>query len=114
VKLSFFGNLNFQRMGEPELTADGICRVATLPDLFATKLNTIYQRAEAKDYVDIHAILQAGWTLQQGLEFARRVYGQEFNAMLPLQALCYFEEPELRSLPNPIRQALIDAVQSVR
>lgn len=114
VKLSFFGHLTFQRIQEPDLTADRVCRIASLPDLFATKLNTIYQRAEAKDYLDIHAILQSGLTLLQGIEFTRQVYGPDFNTMLPLQALCYFEEPELRSLPLDIRQALIAAVQSVR
>jgi hypothetical protein len=113
VRVSFFGNLTFQRIHEPDLTADGVCRIASLPDLFATKLNTIYQRVEAKDYLDIHAILQAGLTLRQGVEFTRQVYGPNFNAMLPLQALCYFEEPELHSLPQSIRQVLTAAVQSV-
>ena len=41
VKVSFFGGLTFGRVADPEETADGILRVASLPDLFATKLNTI-------------------------------------------------------------------------
>ena len=114
VKLSFFGGLTFKQIQEPDTTADGLCRVASLPDLFATKLNTVYQRAEAKDYLDIHAILQSGLTLGEGLEFARGVYGANFNAMLPLQALCYFEEPGLKELPGAVKESLTAAVRSVR
>jgi hypothetical protein len=114
VKVSFFGGLTFGAVAEPDTTADGILRVATLPDLFATKLNTIYQRAEAKDYLDIHALLQSGFSLADGLGFAKRVYGEQFNTLLPLQALCYFEESSLQSLPAGIKSELIHAVQAVR
>jgi hypothetical protein len=47
------------------MTDDGVCRAASLPDLFATKLNTVYQRAEAKDYLDIRAILLTGFSRNQ-------------------------------------------------
>ena len=114
VKLSFFGGLTFRQIQEPDTSVDGCCRVASLPDLFATKLNTVYQRAEAKDYLDIHAILRSGLKLEQGLEFAQFVYGSNFNAMLPLQALCYFEEPGLKELPTDVKESLLMAVRSVR
>lgn len=114
VKVSFFGGLTFGRVAAPEQTADGLLRVASLPDLFATKLNTLYQRAEAKDYLDIHALLQSGLTLADGLRYAKQVYGAEFNTLLPLQALCYFQEPSLRELPEPVKVSLVRAVQSVR
>jgi len=114
VKLSFFGGLTFGQIADPDLTEDKICQVAGLPDLMATKLNTVYQRAEQRDYLDIYALLQSGLTLAQGLEYARQVYGQDFNALLPLQALCYFEEPELQPLPDSIKLSLIAAVQSMR
>lgn len=113
VKLSFFGGLTFRQIEPPQVTADGVLRVASLADLFATKLNVIYQRAEPKDYLDVHAILSQGLTLSEGLGFARAVFGDEFNAMLPLQAVCYFEEPSLRSLPERVKRDLIKAVQSV-
>jgi hypothetical protein len=114
VKVSFFGGLTFGRIAEPEDTADGILRVASLPDLFATKLNTLYQRAEAKDYFDIHALLQSGLSLADGLRFTKQVYGPDFNTLLPLQALCYFQEPALRALPEPVKASLVMAVQLVR
>jgi hypothetical protein len=34
--------------------------------------------------------------------------------VLPLQALCYFQEPSLRDLPAPIKTSLVKAVQAVR
>ena len=114
VKVSFFGGLTFGRVAEPEETADGVLRVASLPDLFATKLNTIYQRAEVRDYLDVYALLESGIPLAEGLRFAKQVYGPDFNTLLPLQALCYFQEPSLRDLPEPIKTRLVKAVQSVR
>jgi hypothetical protein len=114
VKVSFFGGLTFRQVQQPDETQDGVLRVASLPDLFATKLNTIYQRAEARDYLDIYALLTAGLSLEDGLRWTKLVYGPDFNTMLPLQALCYFEEPTLRDLPQPVRDALVHAVQSVR
>jgi len=114
VRVSFFGGLTFGTIAAPASTADNVLRVASLPDLFATKLNTIYQRAEAKDYLDVHALLKAGCSLADGLGFAKRVYGEHFNTLLPLQALCYFEEPSLHNLPPEIKSDLLNAVQSVR
>jgi hypothetical protein len=43
-----------------------------------------------------------------------QVYGEHFNTLLPLQALCYFEEPSLRHLPPEVKSNLISAVQSIR
>jgi len=114
VKLSFFGGLGFQRIEEAQPTSDGVLLVASLPDLFATKLNVIYQRAEAKDYLDIHAILNHGLSLKQGIDFATQVFGPNFNAMLPMQALCYFEEPALRKLPESVKTDLRNAVAQLR
>jgi hypothetical protein len=113
VKVSFFGGLTFGRIQQPEETVDGVMRVAGLPDLFATKLNTIYQRAEARDYLDVHALLGSGLTLEDGLAWAKTVYGSDFNTMLPLQALCYFEEPALHALPQSVKDDLVRAVQSL-
>lgn len=112
VKVSFFGGLSFGRIKDAE-EADGV-RIASLDDLFATKLNTIYQRCEAKDYLDVDALLQSGLTLEYGLSCARAVYGDTFNPMLPLKALGYFEDGNLASLPGALRQRLTKTVASVQ
>ena len=37
VKVSFFGGIDFGRVGEPDITADGAMQIASLDDLMATK-----------------------------------------------------------------------------
>ena len=53
VKVSFFGGLALGRINEPLQTTDSKLLVASIDDLLATKLKTILDRAEAKDYRDI-------------------------------------------------------------
>lgn len=56
VKVSFFGQITFGRVGEPDFTDDGVLQVASFDDLMATKVKVVLQRAEAKDYRDVAAI----------------------------------------------------------
>ncbi|HBT96503.1 MAG TPA: hypothetical protein DEB25_02075 [Desulfobulbaceae bacterium] len=65
VKVSFFGTITFGRVGEPDFTDDGVLRVASFNDLMATKLKVVLQRAEAKDYRDVAAMLSTGVSLSQ-------------------------------------------------
>jgi hypothetical protein len=66
VKVSFFGGLAMGRINEPLRTADGTLLVASLQDLLATKLKTIIDRAEAKDYRDISVIAFRGCFARNG------------------------------------------------
>ena len=50
----------------------------------------------------------------EDLRFAKQVYGPDFNPLLPLQAPCYFQEPSLRDLPEPIQTRLVQAGARVR
>jgi len=108
VKISLFGGLKLARVGNPD-EFRGI-RVASIDDLFATKLNTIYQRAEPKDYLDIAAIIDAGLSLERGLGAAIAVFGNDFNYLLPLKALTWFGEPSLDALPDKTKENLSTAV----
>ena len=80
VKISFFGGIDFGRVGEPAWTQDGVLQVAALEDLLATKLKVILQRAEAKDYRDLAAMLKAGVSLAHGLAAAHN--GQPVGYLL--------------------------------
>jgi Nucleotidyl transferase AbiEii toxin, Type IV TA system len=113
VKLSFFGGLNFGRVGKPEMTADGVLSVAALDDLMATKLKVVQQRAAAKDYVDIAAMVQAGVSLTKGLASARAMYGKAFQPSENLKALVYFKDGDLAGLDETIKRILLDAVTQV-
>ena len=114
VKLSFFGANSFGRVGDPELTDDGVMVVASLEDLLATKLKVILQRVEAKDYQDIAVMINRGVSLARGLACARALYGSNFQPAESLKALVYFEGGDLRTLSDPVKRILIDEARSVR
>jgi hypothetical protein len=75
-----------------------VLAVASLDDLLATKLKAILDRAEAKDYQDIVAILSAGRSLERGLAAFQQMWRKD--AALPLRALGYFKDGDLPSLPK--------------
>ncbi len=114
VKVAFFGGLNFGRIKPPEVTADGILRVASLPDLMATKLKVILQRCEAKDYQDIAALVRSGASVAEGLAAAEQMFKPTFAPAESLKALIYFEGGDMQRLSSADRKVLIDAVRNVR
>ena len=95
------------RVGVPERCNDNGIHVASLLDLAAQKIKVILFRAEAKDYLDIYALIKSGVTLPQALGAAKALYS-EFNPVLSLKALSYYGEPSLESLPLEVRQFLTD------
>lgn len=92
VKVSFFGGIDTGRVGNPERTEDGVLRVASLLDLFGTKLKVLLQRVARRDYLDLAAILRAGVPLKDGLGAARTLYGSQFPPADAVKALAYFNE----------------------
>lgn len=114
VRLSFFGVPALARIREPELAADSGVLVASLPDLAGTKVAVVQQRAEAKDYIDIDALLTlGGLSLPEALAAGAAVYGRQFNPQVTLKALCWFGEPELAALPEDLKDRLRAAVRRV-
>ena len=67
-------------------TQDGILRVASLLDLAGTKIKALLQRVEAKDYLDVAALLDAGVSLEQVLGAARALFGPSFNPLVAQNA----------------------------
>lgn len=108
VKISFFGGLALGRINDPLLTKDGTLLVASLEDLLATKLKAILDRAEAKDYRDIAAMLAAGTSLERALGAFAKMYRSD--AALPMKALGFFKDGDLPSLPKS-EQALLRAAR---
>ena len=109
VKVSFFGGLKLNRVQDPDVMPDNGIRVASLLDVAATKLATIQQRAQARDYEDLAAIVGAGITLAEALGAAAAAYGKAFNGALSLKALTYFADGDLPNL-NPMIQANLRAL----
>lgn len=107
VRISFFGGVEIGHVNPPLQTADGVLLVASLDDLMATKLKTIVDRAEAKDYRDISAMLAAGISLERGLAAFSAMFGKD--PVLPLRALGYFKDGDLPSLPSADKNMLTAA-----
>lgn len=107
VRISFFGTIGFGHINAPLQTADGVLLVASLEDLMATKLKTILDRAEAKDYRDIAAMLSAGVSLERALSTFRAMFGTD--PALPLRALGYFRDGDLATLSKAEQDILRSA-----
>lgn len=114
VKVSFFGGLGFGRVGEPDVTSDGVLEVASADDLLAHKLKVLLQRVEARDYLDIAALLDSGLHLDRGLASARALFEGAFQPSESLKALVYFEGGDLHTLPPPVKETLIAVARRVR
>jgi len=98
VKVSFFGGVSFGRINQPCQTKDSTLLVASMEDLLATKLKATLDRAEAKDYLDISAMLSAGISLERALGAFAKMYGKDPG--LVLRAIGYFKDGDLPSLPE--------------
>ena len=68
------------------------------------------QRAEAKDYIDLDAIITAGIPLPLALSAARVIYGSAFNPQITLKALSYFDDGDLPQLPDGVKRRITAAV----
>ncbi|MCL2658145.1 MAG: nucleotidyl transferase AbiEii/AbiGii toxin family protein [Betaproteobacteria bacterium] len=114
VKVSFFGTIAFGRVGEPDFTDDGVLQVASFEDLMAAKVKVVLQRAEAKDYRDVAAMVNSGVSLSHGIASARLLYGPNFQPSESLKALVYFGDGDLKTLTAAEKKTLVDAVKAVR
>ena len=106
VKVSFFGDIDIGRVGDPDQTEDEVLWVASLLDLFGTKLKVLLQRVAARDYLDLAAVLRTGTPLNDGLGAARALFGNEFPPMEAVKALAYFEEGEAVNVDRETRRYL--------
>jgi hypothetical protein len=113
VKVSFFGGLAMQRVHDPDVAEDNGIQIASLLDIAASKLLTVQQRAQAKDYMDIAAMIDGGIVLSEALAAAHVVHGSQFNGALSLKALTYFEDGDLPTLSRATRDKLCSAATGV-
>ncbi len=107
VKVSFFGSIQFGRVGTPEPTDDEVMGVASLRDLGGTKIKALLQRVHTKDYIDVVALLDAGISLVEIFGAASTLFGTAFNHIVAQKALTYFEDRRLATLDEKTRDRLI-------
>jgi len=100
VKISFFGDLNLGQINSPDLAENDIS-IASLKDLFGMKCATISQRAEKKDYLDIHAIIKhTNFDLQDGLAAAQAIYGSQYIPVITLRHFLISEKVMSLNFPQ--------------
>ena len=114
VRVSFFGVPQIRRLQAPHIANDNGLKIAALLDLAGTKAAVVQQRAEAKDYFDIDAILRDGRIgLPAALSAARAIYGPAFNPQITLKALSFFGDGNLPGLPLAVQERLARAAVAV-
>lgn len=114
VKLSFFGGIDFGRVGDP-LRAPDHPPIASRLDLLATKLATITQRIEARDYVDVAALLGSGLTIDEGVAGMLALYGAQASGLQSVKTLTWFHEGGLAdALSEDVKRRLTDAALAFR
>ncbi|MGC2462238.1 MAG: nucleotidyl transferase AbiEii/AbiGii toxin family protein [Steroidobacteraceae bacterium] len=114
MKVSFFGVPKLLRLAPPRVAMDNGLKVASLIDRAGTKASLLQMRAEAKDYVDIDALLRLGKVgLPTALAAAQKLYGSSFNPEITLKALSYFADGDLRALPEDMKERLVVAAREV-
>lgn len=112
VKLSFFGVPSLPRLRPTVICPDNGLKIASLLDIAGTKVKTVQERAEAKDYIDIAALLTDGRiNLGMALTAGSAIYGRHFTPQVTLKALAYFDDGNLTGLPSEVRATLIKAVR---
>ena len=114
VKVSFFGVPNLPRLRQPHVSKDNKLKVASLLDLAGTKASVLQVRAEAKDYIDMDALMTLGKvSLPMALAAAQKLYGPSFNGEITLKALSYFDDGNLHTLQEEMKYRLVTAARKV-
>lgn len=114
VKISFFGVPKIPRLSPPLVVEDIGIKIAPLLDLAGLKVSVVQSRAEAKDYLDIDAILTSGRIdLPTALAAGKVIYGHTFSPESALKALCYFDDGNVNTIPEEAKKRLVNAATSV-
>lgn len=114
VKLSFFAGIDFGRVGDPVRTPDH-APVASRIDLLGTKLATVTQRIEARDYVDIAALLASGLTINEGVAAMLGLYGTQASGLQSVKTLTWYRDGGLdQALSEEIKHTLREAALAFR
>jgi hypothetical protein len=111
VLVSFFGGLGLGQVAEREEVKGMALYVASLLDIAGTKMAVVQKRAEAKDYLDIDALLRHGVDLPTALAAGSVVYGRSFNPLITLKAIGFFDDVPM--LSAEVRERLSAAVEAV-
>lgn len=113
AKASFFGVPELGEVGSPGTPRGVMLKVASLLDLAGLKTVVVQSRAEAKDFIDLDALISSGIALPLALAAAKIIRGPSYNPQVSLKALSYFEDGNLKSLDPSLTKRLKRAVSGV-
>jgi hypothetical protein len=111
ILVSFFGGLGLGQVAPREQVQGMPLYFASLLDIAGTKAAVVQKRAEAKDYIDIDALLLHGIGLPSMIAAGLVVYGRKFSPIITLKALTFFDD--VPTLPYDVRTRLALAVKTV-
>ena len=112
VMISFFGGISIGRVGNSDLTEDNVACVASINDLFGTKLAALFSRIANKDYIDIAELLSNNIHLEEGISSLITLY-PDLPCNYVLSTLTYFDDIKLSNLSENIKKIIIQAVHHV-
>lgn len=114
VQVAFFGVPKLPRLRAPHRLDAPSIALGNLLELAGMKALVVQKRAEAKDYIDLHALIhQAHIDLPSALAAGAYLYPPHFAPELTLKSLCYFADGNLATVPDSIRRDLARAVRTV-
>lgn len=114
VQVSFFGVPAIKPVRKPHIAPDNGLKIASLIDLAGMKAAVVQQRAEAKDYIDLAAMIERKVVdLPTALSAAKLIYPASFNPELTLKALSYYKDGDLQAIPEKTKARLVEAVRAV-
>ena len=113
VRVSFFGVPRLPVLRAPLRLDAPRLRIGDLLELGGMKALVVQKRAEAKDYLDLHALITlARLSLPDVLAAARFLYGRIYAPESTLKALAYYDDGDLASVPAGVRADLLRAVRA--
>jgi len=113
VLMSFFGMPRLPLLRQPNILEDPRLRLGHLLELGGMKAMVVQKRAEAKDYLDIHALItQGGLSLPELLAAGIALYHPSFAPEITLKSLCFFDDGNLSQVPQAVRRDLAWAVRA--
>ena len=103
VKISFFGVPKIQLTDPPLIAPETKLKVASLRDLAGMKAAVVQKGAEAKDYIDMDALIRLGHIdLSTALAAGNAIYGAQFNPANTLKSLCFFADGDLPEISQEV------------
>jgi len=113
VQISFFGVPEINPVSLPHEASGHGLKIASLVDLAGMKVSVVQKRAEAKDYIDLYALICHGIDLPTALAAGKAIYGRQFNPQITLKALTFFDDGNLDRLSEGMRKDIKRMVDQV-